>query len=181
VPDEAWFVAAMQTGNKTEPQIAQKLTLATKPKRLVGAILDSLVMLAAFYPFIALSGVIDQLQKGEAISLQNRLIFTALGLALYAIIHGHLLIKHGQTVGKRLVGTRIVDQQGQIPSFERILFLRYYLFNIVGHIPYLGLAIQFLDVMYIFHRDRRCLHDRVTGTVVLDTGPAPLWPWPTVS
>ncbi|MBL7115343.1 MAG: RDD family protein [Kiritimatiellae bacterium] len=173
-------MAAMQTSDQTEQKVADKPILAPRQKRLVGAVIDSLIMIAALSPFVALSGIIETAKRKESLSTQTMVIFALLGLALYVLIHGHLLIKYGQTVGKRLVGTRIVDLQGQIPPLERIVFLRHYLFNIVGYIPYMGVAIQILNILYIFHPDRRCLHDRVTGTSVLDAGPAPLWPWPTI-
>ena len=78
-----------------------------------------------------------------------------------------LLRREGQTVGKRLLGIRIVDEATGVKAtvFKNVV-LRYFVNWLLSLIPpYVA-----LDHAFIFAKNRRCLHDYLAGTkVVLDS------------
>ena len=87
---------------------------------------------------------------------------------MFLILNGYLLFKRGQTIGKVVVKTRIVDLNGNIPSFGKLIVLRYLIFALVSSlIPIIGPFVG-LEVFLIFFKERRCLHDYIAGTRVVD-------------
>ena len=83
-------------------------------------------------------------------------------------MNGYLLAKRGQTIGKVIVGTRIVDvADGRVPKLVRSLGVRYGTIWLVSLIPFVGGLLSLLDALVIFRRDRRCLHDLSAGTKVV--------------
>ena len=86
---------------------------------------------------------------------------------MFLLIHGYLLMKHGQTVGKWLTGIRIADLDGGIPSFGRVVGLRYLPTSVASVIPVVGSIYPLVDVLFIFRSDRRCIHDLLAGTQVV--------------
>ena len=47
------------------------------------------------------------------------------------------------------------------------MLLRYLPTSAVSLIPYAGSFVALLDVLFIFRRDQRCIHDHLAGTVVV--------------
>jgi len=102
-------------------------------------------------------------------------LLAALGFAiaggLYLAINGHLLAKHGQSVGKRLCGIRIVRQDGSAPTLWEVFVKRYLSILLLGQIPMAGNLVSLVDALFIFRKDRRCLHDLLAGTLVVKMRP----------
>jgi uncharacterized RDD family membrane protein YckC len=73
----------------------------------------------------------------------------------------------GQSIGKRLIGTRIVLADGTPAGFVHGVLLREWLLLPYRGVPILGGVIGLGDVLAIFRRSRRCLHDDVAGTLVV--------------
>jgi uncharacterized RDD family membrane protein YckC len=61
---------------------------------------------------------------------------------------------------------RIVNySDGQVPSAGRLIGLRYVLNSFLGRIiPFYA----FVDVLLIFGNERRCIHDYLAGTKVVE-------------
>ncbi|HWA27739.1 MAG TPA: RDD family protein [Lacunisphaera sp.] len=83
------------------------------------------------------------------------------------VIQVVLLSWRGQSVGKLLLGIRIVAANGAPAGFARAFVLRGLLPFIIEQIPLFGLLFLFVDSCFIFRDDRRCLHDLIAGTVVV--------------
>jgi uncharacterized RDD family membrane protein YckC len=83
-------------------------------------------------------------------------------------LNGYLLFKRGQTIGKVAVKTRIVDLSGNIPHFGKLLVLRYLVPALVAQIPIVGSLTILVDILFIFGKEHRCLHDYLAGTRVID-------------
>jgi uncharacterized RDD family membrane protein YckC len=151
---------------------AASAPLASREARLGGAILDSLVALACFAPGLVLVGVAGGFTEGDEV--ENPALFLAGGLwllaafAALAAVQCYLLTKHGQSIGKRLMKTRIVDvDDGRNPGFVRTVLLRTILNAVLGAIPFAGSVYSLVDVLFIFREDRRCVHDLIAGTKVV--------------
>ena len=95
-----------------------------------------------------------------------------------------LVARNGQTLGKLMVGIKVVRTDGSKASLGRIFWLR----NVVNGIPgmiagamtgsgmtgttvliasLLGNLYAFADYLLIFGEERRCLHDRIADTMVV--------------
>ena len=89
----------------------------------------------------------------------------------------------GQTPGKMIIGAKVVRPDGSPISMGRA-FLRYigyfiYLAMIQLSIAYIHWSLVIIICVGIFlatalNRDKRGLHDRIAGTVVINTRPKPL-------
>ncbi len=79
----------------------------------------------------------------------------------------HHLVTRGQTIGKRALGLRIVDADGNIPAWGKLLIAREGSRYGMGFIPYLGVLLGLADALMIFSDRHQTLHDRVAGTYVV--------------
>ena len=91
----------------------------------------------------------------------------AAGFALFAALHGWLLARRGQTIGKALLGVRIVRSDGTPASLARLLLVRYGLGYLTTILMPLGQIYGMVDVLLIFRASRRCLHDLLADTIVV--------------
>ena len=89
-------------------------------------------------------------------------------LIIIMAINSYLLVTKGQTLGKRMLGIRIVDAASNgAATAVKLLGLRYVLVLLVMAIPIIGQLLGLIDVLFIFRSDRRCVHDLIAGTKVV--------------
>ena len=92
-----------------------------------------------------------------------------LGVVGYLLVNGLLLWRQGQTLGKWFVKIKIVDRRSdQVPVFWKLIVLRAPFFPLLyaGFIGYGYLIL--MDLLLGLRGDRRCVHDWVSGTRVVD-------------
>ena len=94
---------------------------------------------------------------------------------IYFIVNGYLLYKDGQTVGKKIIGIKITDLKGKTPSLAKTYLLRFLLPSLICSMPVLGVFLWFVDVLFIFGRNKRCLHDYIAETKVMFAGEEIYW------
>jgi uncharacterized RDD family membrane protein YckC len=94
------------------------------------------------------------------------------GFLLFLALHGALLARRGQTLGKVLLGIRIALPNGQPAPLGQLIGLRYAVPALLNIVPAVGLSFTLIDSLFIFRASRRCLHDSIAGTVVLNGGRA---------
>jgi formylglycine-generating enzyme required for sulfatase activity/uncharacterized RDD family membrane protein YckC len=158
--------------------------LASRWQRLWGSLIDALIAMAIIFPamwFLGLwqlmadakwsssAGYFEKQQEvlGQ-LTIEQRIIMFALGTVVFIVIQGYLLGKYGQTIGKRMVGTRIVScEDGRILPFWTVFSLRYLPVSLVSQIPVAGQWLSLIDVLFIFRKDKRCIHDLIAGTKVV--------------
>lgn len=144
------------------------LPLASKWARLFGAIIDGIIGILIALPFWMLIGGFDMFTSGIEPPLTYTLWGGVYGFVAFLLVHGYLLKNYGQTVGKKLLGTRITDMQGNLPDFSTLVLKRYLPVSVVSIIPIVGPVLTLIDVLFIFRSDRRCVHDLIAGTQVLE-------------
>ena len=130
--------------------------------------IDSIIMMVLIFPYIFLTGGLDQALSGQQMTKGQEVTLFSIGWIIYLILNGYLLYKKGQTIGKVIVKTRIVDFEDKVPNFGRLLIFRYFILGIVAHIPILGNIFVLVNVLFIFGKERRCIHDYMAGTLVID-------------
>ncbi len=142
--------------------------LASLGKRLGGVIIDSLLSMIIFLPIMYFTGYLQDAISGQ-VSILSTLMFGVLGMVVFVILHGYLLHTSGQTIGKRLVGSRIVSvADNQILPLGRLLALRMLPIWVATQIPLVGGLFGVIDALFIFAKDRRCVHDKIAGTKVIN-------------
>jgi uncharacterized RDD family membrane protein YckC len=126
---------------------------ASRASRLLGQIIDGLVAVAPIF-LIALGLVDDGLDEGSA----SR---TLIALGLVAWMFFHILLadgmEGGQSWGKRVVGTRVVDAATGAPCTFWQAFVRNVLLSLLGPI----------DWLFIFGERHQRLGDKAAGTLVV--------------
>jgi uncharacterized RDD family membrane protein YckC len=148
--------------------------LASRGARLGASLLDGIIMMAIIVPVMIFGGyftaISDAMASGQSVSLLVQLmwgvLFVAIGLAIQVVP----LKRSGQTWGKKVVGLKIVDMDGAQPGLGVLLGRRYLFAHGVGLIPFLGGLISTVNILFIFRGDKRCLHDLVAGTQVINAG-----------
>ena len=148
------------------------IELASRLGRLGAALIDSAIFaVPAIVLAVALPGFAKYAEGGgsggNAGLAAAMTAFGALVIVL-AIAQFVLLYRSGQTIGKKIVGIKIVRPDGSRVSFPRMLFMRYGIPGVIGWIPVVGLIFALVDVLFIFAEDRRTLHDKIADTVVVN-------------
>jgi uncharacterized RDD family membrane protein YckC len=92
---------------------------------------------------------------------------TVLALIVWSIVTTWLVATNGQSIGKRLVGIKVVRTDGSRASFARIFLLRNVVNSLPNFLPYVGWLYQLIDPMLIYQESRQCLHDRIADTIVV--------------
>ena|SRR5688572_27022344 len=142
--------------------------LAGRGTRLGAALIDGAIGFGVSWPIFSALGIWQQARSPQAQDPSFLLTVLVLGVLLFLALHGYLLKKNGQTIGKRLLGIRIVTLEGDVPPFGKLIGLRYLPLMVVSVIPIPLIQIAgLIDALFIFRADRRCVHDLMAGTRVI--------------
>ena len=133
--------------------------LASPGKRLGAYFLDLLVPLVALFLILGVAGGV----AGAAGTEEGADLGLLLGLLLFAayVIYAFLLFAQGTTPGKKLLGMRVVTQDGRNAGFFTMLIREWIGKAISGLILSLG----FLWIL--FDRDKQGWHDKLMSTYVV--------------
>lgn len=146
--------------------------LAGRGERLGASLIDGVISLLIFLPLAALTGyfgkVMAAARGGEAMSLLAMAGYVALAFVVFVVVQGYPLARTGQTWGKKLLSIRIVDLHGGQPPLWRLIVLRYLSTQLLSLVPVAGNVYALLDALFIFRQDKRCLHDLIAGTQVVN-------------
>lgn len=169
--------AATRTPLERSSSKSTDLHLASRFKRLVARLVDGIVVGLVSWTFLVLimgtEWYVDQMYAYpvDLIGLFapdfSLFMFGSLflGLLITFLVQGYLLHQYGQTVGKRLLSIKIVEEEsGKKPTLARTFVIRECGMNVFGLIPLGGLV----DILFIFGAPRKCIHDYWSKTLVVD-------------
>jgi uncharacterized RDD family membrane protein YckC len=150
----------METGNPyAAPQAgdvygatASAQPLATAGARFLARFLDGLIEGAPYLIGLVLFGVMSSEQSPALVPL----LLGILGSVIIWVYQTVLLVKTGQTLGKKWSGVKVVRLDGSVASLGN-QFLRGLVFGLLG----------IISIVFIFRADRRCLHDMAGETKVI--------------
>jgi uncharacterized RDD family membrane protein YckC len=143
--------------------------LAGRGTRFGAALVDGLISLAIMLPLQIQFGMLDHFPKIKPPTVAETAAWAAGGFALWAAIHGYFLATRGQTVGKRLFNIQMVNvSDGRPAPIAKLVFARYLPTSLVAQIPVVGGILNLVGILLIFRDDRRCLHDLIAGTKVVE-------------
>jgi uncharacterized RDD family membrane protein YckC len=155
-------------GYATADTLGQEL--ASRSSRLGGFLLDQLFRIVAGAPmFIGIIVMLPTIDRPGAeppmvaLALMGLGILTSLGFAIFNWV---LISNSGQSVGKKMVGTRIVKvDTGALPGFLYGVVMRIWVMGLIG--AFIGACALVIDGALIFSQERRCLHDYLASTKVI--------------
>ena len=150
--------------------------LASRLERLGAVLIDGLLIMMVNMPIMFFTGYLGRAMRNE-IGITEQLAMSGLGALVFFAFFGYFLYKRGQTIGKMVVGIRIVDAQTE----QQLPFLKVYVYRYLWSFPLIfatilipGMAddqlfnlVMLIGVLLIFRKDRRCLHDLIAGSKVI--------------
>ncbi len=142
--------------------------LASRWKRLGGALIDGVIATVIIVPIMLVTGTLQRAFSGVAMTTGEQVQLFVIGWVVFLVLNGYLLFTRGQTIGKVAVKTKIVDLSGNIPNFGKLLVLRYLVLGLVSQIPFIGGLAGLVNALFIFGKERRCVHDYMAGTIVIN-------------
>lgn len=156
-------------------------SLADRGARLLAASIDELIVLGAAVPLLfgaipAISSMLaagadpESIGTGELFSAMlsgPAITLTVVALLAWSAITAWLVATRGQSIGKRLVGIKVVRTDGSRASFARIFLLRNVVSSLPSLLPYLGWFYLLADPLLIYQDSRRCVHDLIADTIVV--------------
>jgi uncharacterized RDD family membrane protein YckC len=154
------------------------LTLAGRFRRLIATLVDVVLVPTLTLFLVLVTGVVED--ADDYVDSWWVLHVILLAVLSYLILNGYGLWRHGQTLGKKLMGIAIVSAivsgtaspEGTYNSnpapLWKLVCVRALFFPLLFliFVPFLA-PIPLLDQLFIFGKRRRCLHDFVSGTVVV--------------
>ena len=169
----------------------QALVTATRMSRFLAFLVDCSpglvigviagVMVAVMMPGL-FSGNFDPRTSGMAM-FGVFFFVVGIGAIAWTIWQIVLLYKYGQTIGKKVMGIRVVRMDGSRVSFARFFFLRglamaviVWIISAIGlaiHIRWMGNIVTLVDYLMIFGAAHRCLHDYIADTQVVTAESSP--------
>ncbi|WP_437763214.1 RDD family protein [Sorangium sp. So ce281] len=144
---------------------------ASRMSRFWAAMIDGVLALIIFVPLQYVAGVYRDFPKVSAPPFPQSLLWALAGFAITLVLHGTFLARSAQTIGKKALNIQIVNaSDGKPAAFGTIVLRRLLPVAVVAQIPYAGTVLGFVNVLFIFRKDRRCLHDHIAGTRVVNLG-----------
>lgn len=143
------------------------IAIASRWSRFWAFIIDAFVYAIFIIPVFLYSSLYDKFLLNESIDLAEKVALIVYGWVVFFVCQGYLLHKRGQTIGKNLMDIAIVDMEGNQIGLLNIVGKRIIPMVAVAYIPFIGRFISMLDYLFVFRKDKRCLHDLIAGTQVI--------------
>ncbi len=162
-----------------------ELVLAARGVRLAAALIDGFLSILFAMPglimmalhLVSQGGSMPNLEEIKLAELGMGFQILLVSMFILTVIQTWMLTLRGQTIGKRLMKIRIVRcSDDSHPGFVRTVMLRTwvpaliinYVPSVLKSLPWIGILIYVVDVCFIFRPDRRCLHDHLADTKVVE-------------
>ncbi|MBN2291483.1 MAG: RDD family protein [Pirellulales bacterium] len=162
------YQAPPETIDGRPPFDTHSIKYASRWLRLGGAMIDSLIVLPLFV-VLSIWYLADLNPETQVPwSVEQQFASILLGLVVFLALNGFLIYYRGQTLGKLICRTVVVNKSDLCQvSGNRYVFLRYLPIALAGGIPVIGGLIGLADTLAIFRPEKNCLHDDVAGTRVI--------------
>jgi uncharacterized RDD family membrane protein YckC len=130
--------------------------------RLIAFVLDSLIVTTGFTLIVAGVTFLIGLVTGREVTHEGVGLWYIVGFTFWAFLYLWLSIAvFGKTMGKTVMGVRVVEADGSVALRGREAFLR----AITYPLSFIVLGIGLLGI--VFGRERRAWHDHFAGTAVV--------------
>ena len=155
--------------------------LASRGSRLGAKFIDGLVVGVPFAPAYirAIPGIMSAARTRGHPSMSPFAAWAAIGQTGMPFYAGSLIViclltvtavlvhRNGQTIGKKAMKIKIVRKDGSRATLGRIFSLRYLVSTLITMIPVVGGLYGLVDILFIFGKPQRCIHDYIADTIVV--------------
>jgi len=136
--------------------------IASPIKRFLGYLVDwAIGMLPTAYFIIMIASSPNIYRQFDNGLTGISLVFVF--VVAYTLLNAYLTSKFGGTIGKIVVGTKVVDAQGRKISFYKAIFRNYIGYTVSSTIAFLGFIWILID-----KKEHRGWHDLISGTYVVE-------------
>lgn len=159
-----------------------EMKVASRWSRFWAWFIDGLVACALMIPLFYFEPTRNLMFSNDVLGLVSTYVLSAF---LYLLCHGYLLHKYGQTIGKNVFEIAMFSTDTHQPlSLSKFIFMRWApfsliilparlyeifptveLFKLLSLLAILGATV---NILLIFGKQKRCLHDRLAGSLVVD-------------
>ncbi|MBT4797860.1 MAG: RDD family protein [Verrucomicrobia bacterium] len=144
---------------------------ASLGQRLLGSLIDGLIMIPLLivirmgYAFISPP---EAFSMGTAVyGFGETLLLAVILMAAYIGIQWTFWASTGQSIGKKVMKTQVVNLDGSQASAKTIALKRYAIMSLIANVPVAGLFVSLVGVLLIFRQNRNCLHDDIAKIRVI--------------
>ncbi len=144
---------------------------AGRGKRLGAAIIDGLTWVPWIGAFTWASVMRANAAREQLPVPQTSGMLIFLGVLMMLgviVINCVMLYRSGQTIGKRALDIAVVRSDGSPIALSRYILLRVVPMWLLAWVPLVGRFVGLIDPLLIFGKERRCLHDLIADTIVVD-------------
>ncbi|KAB0300501.1 RDD family protein [Vibrio fortis] len=159
-----------------------EMKVASRWSRFWAWFIDGLVACALMIPLFYFEPTRNLMFSNDVLGLVSTYVFSAF---LYLLCHGYLLHKYGQTIGKNVFEIAMFSTDSHQPlSLSKFFFMRWVPFSLIilparlyeifpteelfKLLSLLAILVAAVNILLIFGKQKRCLHDRFAGSLVVD-------------
>jgi len=165
--EENPFQAPSASGCAGDPFAMGTFELATRGQRFLGKLIDNMIMFAAVVVVVGIGAFLIGMGDEDVFVLVVQALAGLVSLAVSAV-QWVLIVQRGQTVGKIVMGTRIiVGNDPGLPGFVAGVAHRSWVPGLIAMVPCVGPIFGLVDALWIFGEEKRCLHDLIANTRVV--------------
>lgn len=141
--------------------------LASPGSRLMAQLINgAIVSIVCFVPLLCIVMLSDyDSRPNENLVVMLATLGVLVACTVWVGVNLFYLHREGQSVGKKIMGIRIVRTSGEPADIGRLLFLRYLVPAFIGQ---LCGVFSLVDALMVFSADRRCIHDHMADTIVVE-------------
>jgi uncharacterized RDD family membrane protein YckC len=143
-------------------------TLASRWQRLAAATIDGILLALTtwfLYAFIMPANDVPRLESINLLSFAFKGLL--LQILMFFAVQGYFLHQSAQTIGKKIMNLQIISVDDTAISFQNLAIKRYLIMMLITAVPMIGSLVGLINVLFIFRDDKRCLHDLIAGTHVV--------------
>ncbi|WP_198263393.1 RDD family protein [sulfur-oxidizing endosymbiont of Gigantopelta aegis] len=141
--------------------------IATRWSRFWASLIDGLMIIVVTVPTMYFTGGFDGVSEGIQQPIAYTVSIGILGLVIFMMINLKFLKNSGQTVGKKALDIKVVTMDDELPTLSNHFLKRYSVYFLPGQIPLAGQFFSMLNILFIFGKNKRCIHDYAAGTKVV--------------
>jgi uncharacterized RDD family membrane protein YckC len=151
----------------TEAPNENETLLASRWKRFLASIADAIIYFISSVPLYAYKQYVLNKEWSDYVSFEFMAGEIAYTFIMFSLINGYLLKTNGQTLGKYIFKIKIATIYYTKPTLFNALMVRTFLFWLISYHEWL-VFLCLLDILFIYRKDMRCLHDHVARTTVIN-------------
>jgi len=149
-----------------DPELIDNYVLASRLDRFIASFVDLFMLIVIFLVIMYFTSGLDSIFQSQESDFLSTTYIGLGTIVIFFTINLKLLFKQGQTIGKKLLGIRIVNIDNTLAT-KKQLINRYCFIFIPGYVPIIGKLFNIIDFLLIFGKERSCLHDRTANTKVI--------------